>query len=336
MVGFGTETARCLEGHIGTLKLNGFLLEPMFRWSDQASSRQGFRFAQTQLGVDWTLDQSLKGVLRLGNASQVGKSGGPAEWSSDLGVVEAYAEYHLPVGFLRAGLIPIGFGWEGWTREANLRFNRSQFYQTQRVALRDMGVSYLVAHNRFYSLFALHNGESDVDMDDRSFFTATVGYLASAGLNMGLSGQTGRFFSNGAEVRGRFVNGFLRWGGARTSLRLEATNGDIRTLQPEQLVSNILSYRVEASQEIGTLWGVQARYDHYNRDTTQQDAVRNQIQYGLFWSNAEETSTVFLIGVKNQKSSIQSESDEVRLVWRLNDQSVRSGEEFTALVRSEL
>jgi hypothetical protein len=324
------------QSGIGTLKLNGFLLEPMFRSSDQSDARDGFRLGQTQLEIDWTLNTGLKGIARLGNASQVGKIGGPNEWSSQLGVVEAYGEYRLPVGFLRAGLLPVGFGWEGWTWESNLRFNRSQLFQYQEVPLRDLGISYLVSHNRFYSLLVLHNGESDVDLDERSQFTVTVGYLASAGLNFGFTGSTGRYLKNEIENRARLINGFLRWGGAQTSLRFEITHGDFRRLAPEQLVRNLLSYRVEASQLFGASWGLQARYDHYNPDTTQQDRVRNQIQYGFFWSNDEETSTLFLIGVKNQRSSIQNESNEVRLIWRLNDQNVKAGEEFTGLIRSEL
>ncbi|MBX9769129.1 MAG: hypothetical protein K2X47_17775 [Bdellovibrionales bacterium] len=325
------------EGGIGLLKLNGFLLEPMFRWSDVQANSDGFRLGQVQLGIDWNLNSNVKGILRLGNAYQVGKISGPGEMSSELGVVEAYAEYHLPVGFLRAGLLPIGFGWEGWTRESNLRFNRNQIFQYLWVPVRDLGISYLVSHNRFYSLLTVHNGESDVNSDNRSYFTGTVGYLASAGLNMGVTGMTGRYvLPDLSEERARWVNAFLRWGGTRTYIRLEGTNGDFRKNGSDQLVSNLLSYRVEASQEIGTNWGLQARYDHYNKDTTQQDQLRKQIQYGFFWSNEEETSTLFLIGVKNQRSSIQSESDEVRVIWRVTDQAVKAGEEFTGLVRSEL
>lgn len=331
------QIARAGEGGIGSLKLNGFLLEPMFRWSDGTTKSDGFRLGQAQLGVDWNLNSEIKGVVRLGNAYQVGRLNGPGEFNSQLGVVEAYAEYHLPVGFLRAGLVPIGFGWDGWTRESNLRFNRNQIFQNLLVPVRDLGISYLVSHNRFYSLLSVHNGESDVNSDQRSQFTATVGYLASTGLNMGLTGMTGRYLTADlSEERARWVNGFLRWGGARTYVRIEGTNGDFRKVGSDQLVSNLFSYRVEVSQELGTKWGIQGRFDHLNSDTTQQDRLRKQIQYGFFWSNEEETSTLFLIGVKNQRSSIQKESDEVRLIWRVTDQTVRAGEEFTGIVRSEL
>ncbi len=175
---------------IGLLKIHDILLRPNFFLGE--GGRGSFSIGESSFALRWELEEKFAGIIRLGPRSLINPS---ARYSNlvedDVLLVEAFAELNHAYGRFRFGRIPVEFGYEGRLWERYLIFPRSLLFRERVTMLRDVGGSYEITHNNYYTAFAVHNGEGDRDQDGRLWYTDHWGY-EDENLKLELRGRRGR------------------------------------------------------------------------------------------------------------------------------------------------
>ncbi len=178
-----------LREDIGELKIHDLLLRPNFLLKEPTNG--AFSIGESSFALRWELESKFAGVVRIGPRTLLNPLARYAPTvNSDIVLVEAFAEYNDPYGRFRFGRVPVEFGYEGRLWERELIFPRSLLFRNRAIMLRDVGGSYEISHNNFFTGFVIHNGESDSDQDGRIWYTARMGYREDK-FEIGLSGQTG-------------------------------------------------------------------------------------------------------------------------------------------------
>lgn len=312
---------------LGRLEVSEILLKPYFLLKEGSQSE--FLIGDTSFTMSWYKDELISSRLKIGSADLLNK---PVHYkpavTEDLKIVEAFAQVKGAYGEARLGLIPLDYGLEGATTEGELIFPRSLLFKTHIIGLRDYGASYKISDRGFYTRLAVHNGESDRNLDGRMWMTSTWGYDGLKNMRLGISGQTGSTkpistsTSTGTlagvdinkEAKWRMVDLFASWRPRYWTLTLEATMGD---LLQEKEVRKFYVGHFDIAYELSDKWGLQARYDMYDPNNKLKDDIQTEISAGAAYKSEHETSVIYLIATKILEQGKEKANDEIRLIWRV-------------------
>lgn len=324
----GTSLGQTRE-RLGELELTDFLLEPSFTYSEPKSGQ--FEVGNSLLQATWKRDATISGVITVGNKSLLGI---PARYeanpTNELTFVEAYGQADTTYGRFSLGLIPLPFGTERAGEEGHLRFERSLLYRKRLVGLRDIGATYQITHNGFFSEWAIHNGESGKDLDGQTWFTATWGWRGIHAL-LGFSGMTGRTTPQSTNPSGtnntttaaldvnrmakfRAANFFYVWEGEPFSAKVEATLGEtFQDLDRFKFNAGHVDLYYTTTPSFGFL----LRYDTFDpRSDLQGDRIQ-EATVGIAWRSRYETSALYLYGTKVFQENVSPDVHRFMLTWRL-------------------
>ena len=323
--------AKVIREDIGLLKIHDLLLRPNFILSEPQDG--SFSIGESSFALRWELEEKFAGVIRIGPRSLLNPV---ARYSNtvadDVILVEAFAELNHPYGRFRLGRLPVEFGYEGRQWERNLIFPRSLLFEERVVMLRDVGGSYEIRHNNFYTGFVIHNGESDSDVDGRTWYTARWGY-ATDKFEVGLSGQTGGTKAVATNASQDTLAGVdptrdakWRMGGIHGVLHkrtwewvLEFYMGD---REQESQIGKFLSGHTDIGIEFSPFYSLHLRYDHFDPDRQVQGDIQRKASLGLVLSNKTRSSNLILVGTKVFEEDDQVANDELRLIWSLSPSGI--------------
>ena len=147
---------------LGRIEIDQLVIRPQFRLLEPANAN--FELGESLFAVRWEMDSRVSAVFTVGSNALLGQSVHFVdEVTEDLGFVETYGQFVSDYGTLRAGLQPVGLGFEGNVAEADMDLPRSLVYERRLAPLRDIGVSYAIDFNGFFTRMMIHNGESSFE-----------------------------------------------------------------------------------------------------------------------------------------------------------------------------
>ena len=118
------------EENLGDISIDNIVIATEFEFID--SQRGNFDIGESLVSFLWQKEAKLSGIIQLGSQRLINT---PKIFQDivmdELGIYEAYAQYHGAYGKLRVGLIPIEFGVEGRTQGASIRFLKESYFFTK-------------------------------------------------------------------------------------------------------------------------------------------------------------------------------------------------------------
>lgn len=323
--------ARVLREDIGELKIHDLLLRPTFALREPTDG--SFTIGESSFALRWELEQKYGGVIRIGPRTLLNPTARYTPTvNSDIVLVEAFAEYTDAYGRFRLGRIPIEFGWEGKQWERDLIFPRSLLYQNRVMMLRDVGGSYIVEHNNFYTGFAVHNGESDSDQDGRIWYTAQWGFH-DENFEIGLSGQTGgtkpvATNTSGDDLAGVDPSREARWriGGLHAAVMRRKWQWSFEYFMGEREqetdIGKFASGHLDMGYHFSKTFSTHLRWDQLDPNFKVTGDLQRQGSLALVLSNNTHSSNLILVGTKVLEEKHQTGNDEIRLIWSLSPSGV--------------
>ncbi len=317
---------------IGVLKIHDILLRPNFFSGE--GGRGSFSIGESSFALRWELEEKFAGVIRLGPRSLINPS---ARYSAvvddDVLLVEAFAELNHPYGRFRFGRIPVEFGIEGRQWERHLIFPRSLLFKERVALLRDVGGSYEISHNNFYTALAIHNGEGDTDQDGRLWYTARWGYQTEQ-FEIGMAGQTGGTKPTTTALSGDTLAGVdpteeahWRMGGIYSAIHNKGFDWTLEYYVGEReqadVIGKFVAGHMDMSVEIDRYLSVHLRYDHFDPNLKISNDLQQEVSLGIMLSNKTHSSNLLLVGTKVlEEASAQIPNDELRLIWTLSPSGI--------------
>jgi hypothetical protein len=323
--------ASVLREDIGELKIHDLLLRPNFIFQEGRESN--FSIGESSFALRWELERKFAGVIRIGPRSLLNPT---ARYSAtvpdDITLVEAFAEYNDVYGRFRMGRLPVEFGYEGRLWERNLIFPRSMLFSKRVIMLRDVGVAYDVSENGWYTGFVVHNGESDNDVDGRSWYTARWGYKAD-NAEIGLAGQTGSTRPIATQTsndtlagvdptqneKWRFYGLYTQANGKYLEWVFEAYMGE---LEQGTDITKLFTGHTDLSYQWSKTFSTHLRYDYFDPNLSKSADSDTQISLALMFSNPSHSSNLILVGTKDIQQGVTVHDDQVRLIWSLSPSGV--------------
>lgn len=317
---------------IGLLKIHDILLRPNFFLGE--GGRGSFSIGESSFALRWELEEKFSGVIRIGPRSLINPSARYSDTvADDVLLVEAFAELNHPFGRFRFGRIPVEFGYEGRLWERYLVFPRSLLFKERVTMLRDVGGSYEISHNNYYTALAIHNGEGDSDQDGRLWYTGRWGY-AEEKFEVGIAGQTGSTkpvttsTSNDtlagvdptAEAQWRMGGLYLAIHNFGFDWTMEYYMGE---RQQGEVIGKFAAGHSDMSIEIDRFFSVHLRYDHFDPNLKDSNDLKREVSLGLMLSNRTHSSNLLLVGTKVlEETAGQIPNDELRLIWSLSPSGI--------------
>ncbi len=323
--------AKVLREDIGELKIHDLLLRPQFML--QEPSNGAFSIGESSFALRWELESRYGGVIRIGPRTLLNPSARYLPTvNDDIVIVEGFAEYEDWFGRFRMGRIPVEFGYEGRLWERELLFPRSLLFQNRVMMLRDMGVSYEISQNKFYTGFVVHNGESDSDTDGRIWYTGRWGFR-SEHFEVGMSGQTGGTKPAATSTSGDTLAGVdptkeskwriggvhLVWNKKKWDWVLEVFAGE---REQENEIGKFSAAHMDLGHRFTKNFSAYLRYDQFDPDAKVPNDLQRRASLGLIASNKTRSSQLILVGSKVIEQGTQVNNDEVRLIWSLSPSGV--------------
>jgi hypothetical protein len=311
---------------LGRIEIDNLVLRPQFTLLEPAKAN--FELGESLFAVRWEMDARVRAVFAVGSKTLLGTSVHFAdELPEELGFVEAYGEYESDYGTFRAGLQPVGLGFEGNVREADMDMPRSLIYQRRLAPLRDIGVSYEVDYNGYFTRLMVHNGESGANEDGRPWYTGRWGWGTPDRWRVGFGGQTGTTkpestsvtddelagVNEDEEAQWRMGGPFIVWTPHRWRVALEAYLGEL--VQNEDLRKFSAGNLTVAYT--GRKWFVGLRYDHFDPNHDNKTDLERNVSLALGLTSERRTSRLYLVGTKVFEESGQVPNDELLLIWHL-------------------
>lgn len=315
---------------LGALSVSDLTLRPTFLVAPPSMTDRGFGLGESSFAVQWVYEHMYSAHARVGPESLVLPPVYyvPSVNPEAMAVVEAYAEMNHPLGRVRMGKLPLEFGLEGAESESDLVFPRALLFEKRLVGLRDLGLSYAIEYNGFFTEFVVHNGEGGADKDGDYWYTGRWGYNFEK-IQVGLAGQTGKTSPLSTLGSGNTV--------ANVDLTQPAkwrTGGVFASFRPKQFHIQLEGYWGERVQEadgavgyatghidVGYEWTEQLstylRYDGYDPDLKRNnDAVHRGAVAGV-WTNRSRTSR-WIVMYAHDINEGHNPSDSYRLIWSLS------------------
>ncbi|MBX3021265.1 MAG: hypothetical protein KF799_06255 [Bdellovibrionales bacterium] len=323
--------AAVIREDIGELKIHDLLLRPNFTYRER---REGaFSIGESSFALRWELEEKFSSVIRIGPRTLLNPVARyQPTVAEDVTLVEAYAEYNDPYGRFRLGRVPVEFGYEGRQWERNLIFPRSFLFEKRIMMLRDVGFSYEVSHNQWYTGFVVHNGESDTDVDGQIWYTARWGFRKE-NFELGFAGQTGETKPTSTGTSGDTLAGI------DTSRDAKWRMGGIYNAYTERQWEFVLEFYVgeneqsvkvqkfhtghlDVSYEWSKGFTTVARYDRFDPNLKVAKDLEQKASLALVFSNRTRSSNLILVGSKVIEEGANIPNDEIRLVWSLSPSGV--------------
>lgn len=327
----GQALALTIREDIGVLKIHDLLLRPTFQLQEPQDGE--FSVGESSFALRWELAEVFSGVIRIGPRTLMNPvSHYTSAVDDDVTLVEAFAEFLHPYGRFRMGRLPIEFGYEGRQWERELIFPRSLLFERRAMMLRDVGFSYDITHNNFFTGFVIHNGESDQDVDGRIWYTARWGYRTEK-FELGMAGQTGSTKPTSTSLSGDNLAGVdvtkeAKWrtSGVYTAIHNKdfdwITEFYIGERIQEENLGKFLSGHTDMSYEFSKLFSGHLRYDHFDPDTNVKGNSEREISLGFMLSNSTRSSNLILVGTKAIEDKNFSANDSVLLIWSLSPSGI--------------
>ncbi|MBX7230801.1 MAG: hypothetical protein K1X29_01820 [Bdellovibrionales bacterium] len=313
---------------LGDLKVEGLVLRPQFEFLEPRKAQ--FALGESLFTLGWEMDHSIRTVFSVGAKTLIGPMAhfvSNKQVSEDLGFIEAYGEYEFNYGRIRAGLQPVQFGLEGDINESNLDLPRSLLFQRRVVALRDIGISYYVDNNHFFTQLMLHNGVGVGNPQGHLWYTAKWGWKDERHWSVGLSGQIGSTNSERtvesedslAEVdvhrsaQWRIMGPFMMWDSKRWKITGE---GYLGNLIQDQKTKSFSVGHLDVDYSVNA-WFFGFRFDHFDGQWSQNGNLESQFSLATGFRSENQTSRIYLVATKSIEEGTQIPNDEIRLVWHL-------------------
>lgn len=320
---------------IGELFVEEVLLRPSYVSEEKAGGE--FKFNDSNFKVRWKRDSNISATLAVGSELQrnLPVYYDSRELEDRLGFYEAYADYEGLYGRLRAGLLPLNFGYYGMQNSYDRIFPRPLLYTQRVMGLRDFGVAFYTEHNGFYTELIGHNGEIDANESDGAIWvTGRWGWSNGRNLLLQFSAQTGRTKPastvNGATILGgtttlagfdhlksalwRFGSFSVRWHPRRWEVIAQVTAGE---REQDKKSSGLHSAQLEVIHELGDHWGLGVRHDQLDPNDDLNGDRLTQMSMMVFVKSQDATSLLALILTKNVEETNERPNDQVVVSWRL-------------------
>lgn len=324
---------------IGTLSVSDLLIQPRFISTEDDTNN--FDLDRSYFFFSWRVNNQLSAHFGVGRNELLNHNARLAVNNNtndfkNFAFFEAYGQLDSKYGTVRAGLIPLMFGWEGVHKESEWIFPRTLFYggedttyKTQNFGLRDQGVSYFVSYKNFYTHTAIHNGENGADTDGKLWHTATIGWKDKSGLEGGVSFANGRYKGGNTDPTLDFAYGNLFFGFQFQDLFLLAEGAvgeqkkDFSTDPNEDLEKRFWSWHIDASHPVFTKGlALLARYENYEPDTSVRDDRIQRYILGFGISNELRTSNLYIWGIQNKEEGPELSNDQIMVVWKVRSLSI--------------
>jgi hypothetical protein len=313
----------------GVLSIDEVYLEPSYITRETEGGK--FSLGQSSFSLKWEYKERYRARIAIGSLEEryIPQIYDQTIPSRELGAIEGYAEYDGIYGRVRLGLIPLNFGYGGFSSNHDLVFTRSAIYDQRIVARRDFGLSFMTSHNGFYTEIIAHNGELDQNASDGDVWTtANWGWTNDRNMRAQLSMQVGRttFESTAAGESGlagfdpttsalwKIVDFSLHWFPKRSEVVLQSTWGEA---EQDNIKNSFSSNDLELVRMFSSRWGFGLRYNFFDENRKVKDDGVSNAAVALVSSTEERTSRVFLTYNRRTEEGEDIASDEFRLVWRL-------------------
>lgn len=337
---FAAENEAQRKELIGTLSVSDLLIQPRFISGEDDVNR--FDLDRSYFFFSWKVNNQLSAHFGVGRqelinhntrlTTNVTNSGD----YKDFAFFEAYAQLDSKYGTIRAGLIPLMFGWEGVHKESEWIFPRTLFYGgeddnylMQNFGLRDQGVSYFISHKNFYVNTVIHNGENGKDLDGKLWHTATIGWKDKSGLEGALSFANGKY-KNGnidPEIDFAYANAFFGFEFYDLFFLGEGSLGEqekeFSTTPGEKLKKKFWNWHIDASHPVFTKGLVLlGRYEQYDPDSTVTlDRIQRYI-LGFGISNELRNSNLYIWAIKNKEEGVDLNNNQIMVEWKVRSLSI--------------
>lgn len=323
--------AAILREDIGELKIHDLLIRPNFTLKEPTNG--AFSIGESSFALRWELESKFAGVVRIGPRTLLNPLARYASTvNSDIILVEAYAEYNDPYGRFRFGRLPVEFGYEGRQWERELIFPRSLLFKNRAMMLRDVGGSYEIEHNNFYSGFVIHNGESDSDQDGRIWYTARMGFKEEK-FEIGLAGQTGSTKPLGTaassdplagvdptkDAKWRLAGLYTAFTRKQWEFVLEAYSGE---REQDKKTGRFATGHADLGFIFSKTFSTHLRYDMFDPNQRIDNDMERQASLALVFSNKTHSSNIIIVGTKVFEENKQIGNDEFRIIWSLSPSGV--------------
>lgn len=313
---------------VGKLSLSDVLLQP--RYYAIEGGQQKFELDRSYFFFSWEISRELSahfgvGQFELVNINErlptnVAVSG---EYD-ELRFFEAYAEWDSGYGKIRAGLIPLFLGWEATRRESEWYFPRTLFYENHEFGLRDMGVSYHVDSEGFYTEFALHNGENGKDVDGHTWHTARLGWTNKRGLDFAVSASNGKYEKSKLDPKETFsyFNSYFSFEFYNLLVLAEGFYGKQETDSATDTETKFWDYHLDVSHPLGSRLNGLLRYEVYEPDNTIADDIQTRWILGVGLFNELRTSNLYIWGIVNREEGSKIHNNEIQVLWKVRSLSI--------------
>ncbi len=315
------------EEKIGTLSINDVRMRATY--FSQEEKGGSFDLGNSAFGVLWRKDRHWSAHFTIGDQAYRNM---PIYYSntnpSQLGLVDAYAEYNGVYGRVRAGLIPIDFGYDGTLNEVHRYFQYSQSFSRRLIALSDEGVSFYTEHDGYFTELVIHNGSIDQANDGNPWLTGNWGWSNSRNLKVQLSLQTGvvsaDLTTNSTNTIAGFQPGITsRW--RNGALFAEYTPLDwnvVGEIGGGEMVQNDETGRydyqlLQVSRDLSRNWTVGTRYDFFDPNMAIGGDAETDLSVVVALKSDDDTSKLLLEGTAPLQQTHQVHDDQLRLVWLL-------------------
>lgn len=346
-IGFSAIAAEDTEAQkkelVGTLSVSDLLIQPRFLSTEDDNNE--FDLDRSYFFFSWKVNHQLSAHFGVGQTElinhntrlEINTQASAISSYDDFSFFEAYGQLISKYGTIKAGLVPLMFGWEGVHRESEWIFPRTLFYGgeddsflTQNFGLRDQGVSYYVSYKEFYTQATIHNGENGKDLDGKLWHTAIVGWKDKSGLEGAISMANGKYKSSvttsDPELDFAYANAFFGFQFYDLFLLGEGFIGEAKkefeTTPGEELKKRFIDWHVDASHPIAKGISALARYEQYDPDSTADDDETTRYILGLGFSNEFRTSNFYIWGIKNKEKGVDLNNDQLMLVWKVRSLSI--------------
>lgn len=312
---------------VGVFSIESVYLRPTLSSVEEDGGQ--ISLSDSQFSLLWSKDKNTSAHFTVGSELNRNLPVYYATLPEDrLGFIEAYAEYKFVYGVLRAGLIPLNFGYDRVVKLSERYFDDSLLSTRRVIASTDLGVSFFTENVGYYTQIIAHNGEIDTESDGQIWVTGNWGYTNSRNVRVQLSLQTGRVekdvSTGGTNTLGGVSNGnsalwrngafFVNWHPRNWNVVWQTFGGELVQGQyKSQYKSTLLSAEHFFSKNFGT--GL--RYDLFDPNSKVSGDIKTETSFVFIIKSVDSTSALYVLGTKSDEQANEIHDDRVQVVWLL-------------------
>lgn len=321
-------SAEVMAENLGRFEVKEVVLRPRFDLLEPAQGN--FTLGESMASLAWMMEPGVSAQVSVGPDLLLGKTVHFTDTQTDqIALIEGYGEFAHVYGVWRLGMQPVGLSLEGQRRESELQMPRGLLYRSRWVGLRDLGLSYAVENNGYFTRLMVHNGEGGRNTDGRPWYTGAWGWRDGLRLNLGVNGQTGTTKPSSTSSTSNILGGvdvskealwriggpFISWTPPRWRVELEYLAGEVEQQDAVKSYSwGRFELQHQASQQ--WTWGLRYEYQDSHRDIRQNEIEEISLALGL--KTHRSTSVVWLMGTKALEKGSETPNDRLLLMWQLS------------------